>query len=272
VSRATVSVILITRDEAANLGATLDSVRWAGEIVVVDSGSTDGTEAIAREHGARFVVKPWAGYGPQKQHALTLATGEWVLSIDADERVTPELRRAIETAVADPGGRVGFLIERHTYYLGQWFGRHGWWRERVLRLFRRDRASFTGAAVHEHAEVEGPVGVLRGALEHYPYHGSISRHVDQINGYTTLMAVERNRRGASSGAVRPLLHAAGRFLSNYVRRGWFLNGRAGLVAAVLGAFYTFLKYAKLWELGRVAREPAGVVKHGRAAAEGIGPE
>jgi glycosyltransferase involved in cell wall biosynthesis len=272
VSRPAVSVILITRDEAANLGAALESVRWAGEILVVDSGSTDGTEAIARENGARFVVKPWAGYGPQKQHALTLARGEWVLSIDADERVTPELRRAIETAVADPGERVGFLIDRHTFYLGRWFGRHGWWRERVLRLFRRECASFTGATVHEHAEVEGPVGVLRGALEHHPYHGSISRHVDQINGYTTLMAVERHRRGARTGAVRPLLHAAARFLSNYIRRGWFLNGRAGLMAAVLGAFYAFLKYAKLWELGLAARETPAVVEHEQPAAEGIGPE
>jgi glycosyltransferase involved in cell wall biosynthesis len=245
--RPRLSVILITLDEEARLGAALESVAWADEIVIVDSGSTDGTESIARRYGARFEVRDWPGYGAQKQRALELATGAWVLSLDADEAVTPALRRSIEAALADPAAAVGYTVERHSRYLGHWFGRSGWRRDRVLRLFRRERARFDGAPIHEHVVVEGPVGRLDGALLHYTYH-DIAHHIAKMNGYTTALARRRYERGERSGAVRPLLKAAGNFLAAYIFKGGFLDGRAGLLSAGLGGVYSFLTYAKLWEL------------------------
>lgn len=247
--RPALSVIVITLDEEENLGRALESVRWADEIVVVDSESTDGTERVARRYTDRFVVRPWKGQGRQKQRALELARGEWVLSLDADEEVTPELRRSIEAAVRDPGGRAGFEVGVHSYYLGHWFGRRGWRREDwKLRLFRRDRGRFSDHVIHEHARVDGPVGRLDGPLLHYPYR-DMHDHIARMNRYTTHIARERHRRGERRGVVSPFLRGGAEFLSNYLLRGGFLDGRSGLMGAGFAGMYTFLKHAKIWELG-----------------------
>lgn len=250
-ARPSLSVIMITRDEEAALPRALESVRWADEIVIVDSGSTDRTEEIARRYTDRFVFRAWEGYGRQKQHALELATGEWVFVLDADEEVTPGLRRAIEQAIAAPGGFAGFTVELHTAFLGAWFGSRGWRREYKKRLFRRDRARFRDAVIHETVDIDGPVGRLRGVLLHHHYR-DLEHEVAKLNRYTSTMAAERLRRGARAGPVGALLRGTGYFLKSYLVRGGFLYGRAGLVEAVLNGMNGFLKHAKLWELGRRA--------------------
>lgn len=245
--RPTLSAILITRNEADRLARALESVRWVDEIVVVDSGSTDQTEEIARTYTQRFVTRSdWAGFGVQKQRALELATSEWVLSLDADEEVTSELRQSIEAAMARPGNTVGFEVERHTYQFGRWFGRRAWGKDRVLRVFRRDRARFTPAVIHERVVVEGAVARLRGPLLHYSYR-DLEHHFAKMNEFTSAMARQRFERGERGGITGAVARGAGRFWKNYLLRGMILYGAAGFMAAAMSGIYTFLAYAKLWE-------------------------
>lgn len=245
-----ISVILITWNEEARLERALESVRWADEIVIVDRGSTDGTEALARRYTDRFYVRPWNGYGVQKQRALELATCDWVLSIDADEAVSPELRAAIERAVAEDDGRVdAYDIELWTWYLGRWFGSRGWAREWKLRLFRRGRVRFLPDEIHEGVSVDGRVRRLRGGmLLHQPYL-DLSHEVAKMNRYTRISAVQQHGRGRRSGPLRALGHGVAAFLKEYIVRGGFLYGGAGVVRARMSGGYAFLKHAKIWELG-----------------------
>lgn len=244
-----ISVILITQDEEENLPRALGSVSWADEVVVVDSGSTDRTEEIARAHGARFLHRDWEGFGVQKQRALDEATEPWVLSLDADEAVDPGLARSIRAAVADPGGNVGFEVRRVTRFAGAWLGHRGWRRETHLRLFRRGRGRFTPLPLHEGVEVDGPVGRLDGYLLHYSW-ADIEHQVEKMNRYTSLSARGRHARGKRAGALTPFLRGIAWFVKDYLFRGGFLHGRAGLVHAGLFGVYSFVRFAKLWEMDR----------------------
>lgn len=261
-----VGVILITYNEADRLERTLQSVRWADELVVVDSGSTDGTEAIARRYTARFVHHAWPGYGPQKQYALELATTDWVLEVDADEVVSPELREAIRRAVAAPGEHAGFTVERPMYYLGAWFGLGDFRRERKLRLVRRTRARFRPYQIHEGLDVDGPVGHLRAPLLHYSYR-DMTHHVAKLNEFTSIIAQQRRRRGQRGGALAAVFHGWVYFFKLYLLQGGFLHGRAGLVLAALNGFNGFLKHAKLWELELQERAPPAEPAPARSVAE-----
>jgi glycosyltransferase involved in cell wall biosynthesis len=251
-ARPSISVILITRDEEARLERTLESVAWADELVIVDSGSTDRTEEVAHRFGARFVVAPWEGFGRQKQHALDLATGEWVLSIDADEVVTPELRLSIEEAVRRPGGAVGFSFQLYTDFFGVWMGSRGWYREWKLRLFRRDRARFDHSVVHEGIQLDGSVRRIGGVLLHYHFRG-LDHQVEKLNRYTSWTAERRFASGTRSGSATPFVRGVASFLKSFLLQGRFLYGRVGLVSALFTGADGFLKYAKLWEMQR-ARE------------------
>jgi glycosyltransferase involved in cell wall biosynthesis len=239
-----ISIIVITHNEEANLARCLDSVKsFASEIVVVDSGSTDGTRAIAARYTDRVLVEPWRGYGPQKQFALEQARGPWVFSIDADEQVSPALAR--EIAALD-GSCDGYLVSRVVWYLDRWI-RHGVWvPDRVLRLFRRDGASFTLDSVHERVVRAGRVGRLRGALHHYSYR-DIAHHVTKMNELASLAARQMAERGQRAGWVRLGLKPGWEFLRAYVLKRGFLDGKAGLIVAALHSHYTFLKYARLHE-------------------------
>ena len=183
---AKLSVTVITRNEAADVGAALASVRWADEIVVVDSESTDETVAIARASGARAVVRPWAGYGAQKNYAAYLASHNWILSLDADERVTPELAEEVQRAMAQPV-HAAFRVPRVTWHLGRWIRTTDWYPDEQLRLYDRTKARWTGQLVHESLEVGGSVGRLRGELQHFAYR-DISEHLETIDRYTTYAA------------------------------------------------------------------------------------
>lgn len=255
--RPTLSVAVITRDEEADIRGCLESVAWADERVVLDSGSTDATVAIARSLGARVEVESWRGYAPQKNRAMELCTGDWVLSIDADERVTEALRREIEAALAaDPVELpAGFSMPRLSFHLGRWIKRGGWYPDRKVRLTRRGAGAWVGEEVHEHLEVEGRVGRLGRPLLHYTYR-DLSDHLAKMDGYTVRIAHRRHTRGVKPSLRRLLLNPPFKFLRMYVLKGGFLEGTAGFILAAAGAWYVFLKEAHLWELWRV-RPPQG---------------
>jgi glycosyltransferase involved in cell wall biosynthesis len=246
---ARLSVIVITRNEAARLQACLESVAFADEVVVVDSGSTDDTLAIAESMGARIVQTPdWPGFGPQKNRALDLATGHWILSIDADERVTPRLRAEIESAIAE-GGFAAYSMGRYSSYCGQYMNHSGWYPDRVVRLARRRCARFSDALVHESLRVQGSVGRLEGELLHESY-ADLDTVLDKINRYSGAGARELHNHGVKGTLAKALGHGLWAFVRTYVIKRGFLDGRLGLVLAISNAESTYYRYLKLWLMQR----------------------
>ena len=253
-ARATLSVAIITLNEEANLSRTLTSVSWANEIVVVDSGSTDGTRAIAEQHGARFLEEPWRGFAAQKNFALSLCTSEWVLSLDADEAVSAELVESIRTAIESAPADIGYSLSRRNLFLGRWMRHGGYYPDRKLRLFRRGQASFRDTPVHETAEFKGQIRELRGDLLHDAY-PTLASYLDHMQRYSTLgahVAASRGRIGRSLfGFVNGvLLNPLATFFYNWVIRGGFLDGREGLLLHLYHSAYVSWKYAKAWEAAR----------------------
>jgi glycosyltransferase involved in cell wall biosynthesis len=241
------SAIIITRNEAANLPECLASLAFCDEIVVVDQGSSDGTAELAAKAGARVVTKPdFSGFGAQKQAALQQATGEWVLSIDADERVPDVLAREIQAAVGS-GAHSGYRINRKTFFLGRYLNHGGWYPDRVLRLARRADARFTADAVHERLDVTGSVGDLNADMLHMSYR-TIDDVLTKQRRYAMLSATARRQRGASGGLLVALVRAKFAFLKHYLLQAGFLDGSRGLVAAIARAQETFWRYlAAGWE-------------------------
>ena len=246
------TVTVITRNEAANIAAALDSVAWADERIVVDSFSTDDTAAIARAHGARVETRDWAGYSDQKNYAADLATHDWILSIDADERVTADLAREIRELLSGEPAARGYRIPRVTWYLGRWIRSTDWYPDYQLRLYDRRVGRWNGRLVHESVSIKGQPGLLRHDLEHYAYR-DISHHLATIDRYTSLAAEQWMSEGRRTSALGALAHAKLAFLRNYLLRGGFRDGAAGLIVSTLNAYYVFLKLAKLWEKQRGAR-------------------
>ena len=244
------SVILITRNEAGNIAACLESVAFADEWIVVDSGSTDGTADIARAKGAKVVVTTdWPGYGAQKNRALALATGRWVFSIDADERVGPELAAGIREAVAREDGIAGYELSRLSNFCGQWM-RHGdWYPDRVLRLFRRETGRFSNDLVHERLLVDGRVGRLAGELLHHSM-PSLDSALDKMNRYSSSGAEGKVATGRQGGLGAALLHGGWAFVRCYILHRGFLDGRLGFVLAVYVAEGTYYRYLKIGLLAR----------------------
>ena len=248
--RQTLCVCIITLNEEENIRDCLESVKWADEIVVVDSLSADRTVEIARGYSKRVVQRPWPGHVEQKNFALEQATCDWALSIDADERVSPELASEIQALLRAPGRpEVGYTVPRKTWYLGRWITHGGWYPNRKLRLVRRGAARWGGVNPHDHLYVDGPVGHLKGNLCHYTYR-DISDHLKTIDKFTSIAARELHERGARHALAGMVLHPPGRFLKMYVLRLGFLDGMAGFLVAAMASYYAFLKYAKLWELRR----------------------
>jgi glycosyltransferase involved in cell wall biosynthesis len=243
-----VSVTIITKNEAADIAAALESVAWADERIVVDSCSTDDTVAIAGRHGARVVSREWPGYVAQKNHAASLASHDWILSLDADERVTPELAAEIrETLQQEPAAR-GFRIPRVTFHLGRFIRTTDWYPDFQLRLYDRRSAEWTGRHVHEGVTVRGAVGRLRGELQHYAYR-DIAEHMETIDHYTTLAARQMFEQGRRATLVDVAVQSKFAFFRNYILKRGILDGKAGLIISRMNAHYVFLKFAKLRELG-----------------------
>jgi len=235
------SAIIITHNEAANLPECLASLAFCDEVVVVDHASTDGTAQIVAAAGARLIATPdFAGFGQQKQKALEAANGEWVLSIDADERVPEPLAREIRAAI-EREENAGYRINRKTFFLGRYLAHGGWYPDRVLRLARRSAARFSADAVHERLDVNGAVGDLRADMLHMSY-----RTIDDVlakqRRYALLSAQARRQRGVQGGLAVALVRSVFAFLKHYVLQRGFLDGSRGLVAAIARAQECFWRY------------------------------
>ena len=246
------SVTVITKNEAADVGDALASVAWADELIVVDSCSTDETVAIARQHTDRVVVREWPGYIAQKNYAASLAAHDWILSLDADERVTPELASEIQACLKAAPREAAFQIPRVTWHLGRWIRSTDWYPDYQMRLYDRRSAEWTGRYVHEAVTVRGTAGRLRGELQHYAYR-DIADHLETINHYTTLAARQMHEDGRRAGVFQLAGHPPLAFLRNYLAHGGIGDGLPGFIISALNAYYVFLKFAKLWELDRVQR-------------------
>lgn len=241
----TLSVTVIAKNEADRIGALLKSAVFADEVIVVDSGSTDGTQDICRRMGARVVFNPWPGYAAQKQFAMQQAASEWVLSLDADEEISEPLAAEIRNALEGCGPDVkGFDMPRLSRYLGRWIRHGGWYPDVKLRLVRRGSGQWSGGALHERLIVDGKVERLSTPILHHVYRG-ISDQVDTINRFSDIYAAERGPAGAGFVLVGAG-HAVGKFLECYVWKLGLLDGVPGLIIAMNSAWYVFLKHAKTW--------------------------
>ncbi len=267
-----ISACIISFNEERNIDACLESVAWCDEILVVDSFSTDRTAEIARARGARVVQAAWPGHVAQKNRAVDEALCEWVLAIDCDERVTPRLRRAIETRLASGGDADGFAISRKLFYLGRWLEHGGWFPEWRVRLFRRARARWTGVDPHDTVEVEGRTeriepegeGTDAAVILHHSFR-DLSHQLKVLDRYSEIQAGELFRRGRRPHAGDLTLRPLWRFVWCYFLRAGFLDGTAGFHMAVNHAYAAYMKYARLWEFARglaTSRDKSDVVPAG----------
>jgi glycosyltransferase involved in cell wall biosynthesis len=248
------SVIIITKNEAGNIQACLDSVRFANEWIIVDSGSTDGTAAIARAAGATVIeTQDWPGFGPQKNRALDAAQGEWVLSLDADERIPDALREEILAAMAATGNsaHTAYALPRLSSFCGYFIHHSGWYPDHIVRLFKRGSARFSDDLVHERVVVNGGmggpdsmIGTLRSHIVHYSYPDDESV-LRKLNQYSTLGARQAFAAGKRGGLGKAVAHGLSAFLRSYVFKRGFLDGGAGLMVAISAAESTYHKYLKL---------------------------
>lgn len=249
-TRPRLSAVVITKDEEERVRACLESVAWADEVVVVDAESTDKTAQIAREFTDHVYVRPWPGFAAQKNFGLEQATGDWTLSVDADEEVSRELREEIETVLAASGAAcAGYRIPRRNLFRGRFIRHGGLYPDWQLRLFRRGRGRFVARAVHESVEVEGEVGRLRAALVHRSYR-DVADFLARADRYSTLAAEEWLESGRPARLSDLVLRPAGRFLSMYVVHAGFLDGWRGFLLAALYAYYVLIRSAKVWERAR----------------------
>jgi glycosyltransferase involved in cell wall biosynthesis len=242
-----VTATVITFNESANLRAALESVSWADEIIVVDSESADDTVAIARGFTDKVIVRPWPGYIAQKNFAAEQASHDWILSLDADERISPPLADEIRALVKQGLPAAGYRMPRVTFHLGRWIRSTDWYPDYQLRLYDRRRARWAGRYVHESVHADGPVVDLRGEILHYAYR-DLAHHVQTMDRYTTLAARQMFDEGRRAGLLDLAVHPPAAFLRNYVLRGGFRDGVPGLIVSAMNARYVGLKFAKLWEL------------------------
>ena len=242
-----ISVAVVTLNEEDRLRACLESVVWAEELVVIDAGSSDKTVAIAREFTDRVQFRAWDGYGTQKNFAIGQCRGDWILSLDADERVSEALRKEIQATLEREPREAGFFVPRRNLFQGRWMRHGGLYPDRQLRLFRRGQGAFVERAVHESVRVEGPTGRLRTPLIHESYR-SVADAVTRLNRYSELAAADLAAAGRGGSLADLLVRPAWRFVSMYLLRAGFLDGWRGLLLARLHAHYVFLRAAKVREL------------------------
>jgi len=256
---ATLSVTIITLNEEANIRRTLESVKWANEIIVLDSGSTDRTVAICREFTDKVFHQDWLGFGRQKNAAIDRATGDWVLSLDADEPIEQELGEEIKRIIASADACDGYRIPRKTFFLGKWVRYGGWYPDHNLRLFRRGKGRFEERAVHEAVHVNGTVEATRHAIVHHAY-PDLAEYLNSINRYSSLavsVMAEKGIPAHKTSWTNIVLRPIFTFLWKYVCRLGFLDGKYGLVLNLFHSCYVFAKYAKAWEYTVAASKASG---------------
>jgi glycosyltransferase involved in cell wall biosynthesis len=247
-----VSVTIITLDEAEHIAAAIESAAWADEVIVVDAGSSDDTVAIAERHGARVSARPWNGYVEQKNHAASLAANDWIFSLDADERIPPELASEIQALLATEPPRRGYRVPRVTFHLGRWVRTTDFYPDYQTRLYDRRAARWQGRYVHESVQVDGGPGQLRHDLQHYSFR-DLADQIARLNHYTTLAARQMHEAGRRANLLHLVIHPWAAFMRNYFLRRGIADGGAGLVISIVNAYGVFLKFAKLWEMDQRER-------------------
>ncbi|MBU0480478.1 MAG: glycosyltransferase family 2 protein [Proteobacteria bacterium] len=250
-----VSVAIITLNEEERLADCLQSVGFASEVVIVDSGSTDRTQEIAVEHGACFYSVPWQGFGIQKQTAIDYCSSEWILVLDADERVSREAYDEIIDVLGSSESCAAYSLPRKNYFCGRWLKHAGWWPDRVVRLFRKGRAHMSSRLVHEALVVDGETGELTQPLIHFA-NRSLRQTLDKVNAYSSAGAEELFRKGVSSSVPKAFGRALWAFVANYFLNKGFLDGGEGFIMAISDCMNVFFKYAKLRELHRQSKRVA----------------
>ncbi len=238
------SVVVITKNEEHNIARCLESVSWADEIILIDSHSTDRTPEIARQYGAQVYAHPWRGFGYAKREGVKHAKYRWILSIDADEEVSPELAAEIKGILSNGTLYVGFYVPRRTNFLGRWIRHSGWYPDRVLRLFLKEKGNFDEAVVHEKARVDGETGQLSGELLHYSY-PTLEHYLEKFNRYTTLGAEEAFRSGKGARWFDIVVRPPVAFIKHYISKQGFRDGLEGFVISAMSAVAVLVKYAKL---------------------------
>lgn len=247
------SVAIITKNEERNISQCLQSVAFASQIVIVDSGSTDSTLQIAARFDCEVYNEAWRGFGPQKQFAIDKCSEPWILVLDADERIPPDTAKILKNIVADSDVReAGFSFPRKNYFQGRWIKHAGWWPDRIVRLFRKGAGRMSEAMVHESVEVQGTIGSLNTVIEHYT-ESRLSKIIQKIDKYSTLGAETAFREGKKSSTGGAFLRAFFTFVQDYFFRLGILDGMPGLTLAVTDSINKFFKYAKLSELTKTNR-------------------
>jgi len=246
-------VAIITKNEEENIRQCLQSIGFAGQIVLVDSGSTDSTLQIASEFNCEIHSEEWRGFGPQKQSAIEKCRERWILVLDADERIPRDTAALIKKIVTDSDIReAGFSFPRRNYFQGRWIKHAGWWPDRIVRLFRKEAGRMSAAAVHESVEVQGAIGNLDAVIEHYT-ESRLSKIIQKIDRYSTLGAQAAFKEGKTSSAAGAFVRAFLTFIQDYFFRLGILDGMPGLTLAVTDSVNKFFKYAKLSELIKTDR-------------------
>ncbi len=244
----TISICIICFNEETNIRRCLESSKWADKIIVVDSMSQDGTAEIAKEYTDKVYQRAWPGYVEQKNFALSKAEGDWILSIDADEEISQSLQDEIRKEIEKEDAKDGYRIPRFSFYQGRWIKHSGFYPDRQLRLFRRNRGYWIGKRVHEMIHVNGEVGILRNDLFHYPYKGIISGQLHTVDRFSTLLAGNMYEEGKRYYLFFLLVRPLFKFAEVYFIKLGFLDGLAGFTIAVTSAFAVFVRYVKLREL------------------------
>jgi glycosyltransferase involved in cell wall biosynthesis len=247
--KASISAFIVCCNEERQIRRCIESIKWCDEIIIVDSGSTDKTLDICREYTQNIYYKEWAGYVEQKRFALEKCKNEWVLNVDADEVLTPELTNEIQNELKT-SDLDGYYLLRTVYHLGKWWVKGGWHPEYRLRLCRRLKTTWAGMDPHEKAVVEGKTKKLKGSLQHYSY-SNLADQISRINKYSSTLARNLYEQGERSSISKIVLNPMLRFMKFYFFKKGFLEGLPGFAMAITDSFYVFLKYLKLWEIQKI---------------------
>jgi len=242
-----ISATIITYNEEDDIRDCLDSLKWVDEVIVVDSGSTDGTLDICKQYGAKVYVNEWPGHVMQKNFALSKASHEWVVSLDADERLTPPLIEEMKSVLGGNPKCDGYMMSRRAFYLGKWISHGEWCPDYKLRLYRKSMGVWAGSDPHDFVCVQGEVGKLGGEIIHYTYR-NIEDQVRKLNWYTTIMAEGDVKIHRMASVPRMIISPVSRFIRGYFMKLGFLDGIPGFIIAIIVSYYVFLREAKLWEI------------------------
>lgn len=255
-----ISAVIIARDEEAKIAEAIASLSFADEVLVVDSGSSDSTVRIAEESGARVIVQPWLGFSKQKQYATDSARHDWILSLDADERISPELASQIgELVKTGTGQNVAFSIPRLSFYLGRPIRHCGWYPDRQVRLFDRRKCRWNDREIHESVQVSGALGELSEDIHHHSVDGPSHHHQMIGDRYAPMSALQSFKEGKRAGLAHVILSPIATFLRNYVFKAGFADGLPGFAICWFSAHHAFLKNMILWELSTGAKQPKDIL-------------